>query len=65
MGDILGLTLVAAALGAVVAYVFAQVSGEYCIGVRGTEVCRLDEVKVLLGGGLIGGVAGFLWGWRR
>jgi len=65
MTEIAGMTLVAAALGAVVAYVFAQVSGEYCIGVRGSEVCRLDELKVLLGGGIIGGVMGFLWGWRR
>ena len=59
------MTLVAAALGAVVAFVFAQVSGEYCIGVRGSEVCRLDELKVILGGGLIGGALGFLWAWRR
>ena len=65
MTEIAGMTLVAAALGAVVAYVFAQVSGEYCIGVRGSEVCRLDELKVLLGGGLIGGIAGFMWAWRR
>jgi len=65
MADIAGITLVSAALGAVVAYVFAKVSGEYCIDVRDAELCQLNEMKVLLGGALIGGVAGFLWGWRR
>ena len=65
MTEILGSTLVAAAVGAVVAFVFARVSGQYCIDVRDAEICRLDELKVILGGGLIGGAAGFLWAWRR
>jgi len=63
--NILGITVAAAALGAVLGLVVATVSGEYCIGVRDFDLCNVDRMSAMIAGGVIAGAAGFLWEWRQ
>ena len=53
------------AIGLGVAFLFARWAGEYTLSFGDWEFRNVDETLALVSGGVVGGLVGLLWGWRR